>query len=73
MDKQIFKKSKEELIQYLAFKRKHHIVNNKKEKVLIIEKISIKRVIKNNGDKNSSKLRRTPIIYKLCRCDITVE
>ena len=32
MDKQIFKKSKEELIQYLAFKRKHHIVNNKKGK-----------------------------------------
>ena len=32
MDKQIFKKSKEELIQYLVFKRKHHIVNNKKGK-----------------------------------------
>ena len=32
MDKQIFKKSKEELIQYLAFKRKHHIINNKKGK-----------------------------------------
>lgn len=32
MDKQIFKKSKEELIQYLAFKRKYHIVNNKKGK-----------------------------------------
>ena len=30
MDKQIFKKSKEELIQYLAFKIKHHIINNKK-------------------------------------------
>ena len=26
--------SKEELIQYLAFKRKHHIVNNKKVKIL---------------------------------------
>lgn len=32
MDKQIFKKSKEELIQYLAFKRKHHVINNKKGK-----------------------------------------
>ena len=51
MDKQIFKKSKEELIQYLAFKRKHHIVNNKKEKVLITEKINIKTVIKTTETK----------------------
>lgn len=32
MNKQIFKKSREELIQYLAFKRKHHVINNKKGK-----------------------------------------
>lgn len=44
MDKRIFKKTGEELQQYLAFKRKHFLFPPRKEKVLLKGKKNIQKI-----------------------------